>query len=76
MRRIETYCLSTTNARVRAAGLVLDEIRASALAVRRLNRTEYGNANCDLVSVDVDARELLPGGSSDQGFDNRVACIA
>ena len=38
--------------------------------VRRLNRSEYRNAIRDLVKLDVDVDELLPGDSSGHGFDN------
>ena len=40
------------------------------LVVHRLNRAEYGNAIRDLLGLDIDARALLPGDNSDQGFDN------
>jgi hypothetical protein len=44
--------------------------------VHRLNRTEYGNAIRDLLGLQVDARELLPGDSSDQGFDNLADALS
>jgi hypothetical protein len=44
--------------------------------VHRLNRTEYGNAIRDLLALDVDARDLLPGDSSDQGFDNLADALS
>jgi hypothetical protein len=44
--------------------------------VHRLNRSEYGNAIRDLLVVDVDARALLPGDSSDQGFDNLADALS
>ena len=37
---------------------------------RRLNRTEYGNAIRDLLSLDAGADALLPGDQSSHGFDN------
>src|SRR5712672_1027013 len=38
--------------------------------VRRLNRTEYGNTVRDLVGLDIDVAELLPGDDIGYGFDN------
>ena len=37
---------------------------------RRLNRTEYHNAVRDLLALEVDVTDLLPGDSSSYGFDN------
>ncbi|MCE2539333.1 MAG: DUF1592 domain-containing protein [Acidobacteria bacterium] len=37
---------------------------------RRLNRTEYHNAVHDLLALEVDVTDLLPGDSSSYGFDN------
>ena len=37
---------------------------------RRLNRTEYQNAICDLLALDVDVAALLPVDESSHGFDN------
>ncbi|HUQ52261.1 MAG TPA: DUF1592 domain-containing protein, partial [Gammaproteobacteria bacterium] len=39
-------------------------------ALHRLNRTEYANAIHDLLALDVDAKELLPGDDASFGFDN------
>ncbi len=39
-------------------------------ALHRLNRTEYANAIRDLLALDVDTKELLPGDDSSFGFDN------
>ena len=39
-------------------------------SLRRLTRTEYGNAIRDLLAVDVDAGSLLPADDSRFGFDN------
>ncbi len=39
-------------------------------ALRRLTRTEYGNAIRDLLAVDIDAASLLPADDSRFGFDN------
>jgi hypothetical protein len=37
---------------------------------RRLNRTEYQNAIRDLLAVQIDVSELLPGDDASHGFDN------
>ena len=37
---------------------------------RRLNRTEYHNAVRDLLALEVDVADLLPGDASSYGFDN------
>ena len=37
---------------------------------RRLTRTEYVNAIRDLLTLEIDARELLPGDEGSHGFDN------
>ena len=39
-------------------------------ALHRLNRTEYENAIRDLLALDIDAKELLPGDDASFGFDN------
>jgi hypothetical protein len=39
-------------------------------SIRRLTRTEYGNAIRDLVGIDVDVENLLPQDQSSHGFDN------
>ncbi len=39
-------------------------------ALHRLNRTEYENAIRDLLALDIDATELLPGDDASFGFDN------
>ncbi len=56
--------------------------RASALrnnpgryVSHRLNRTEYGNAIRDLLSLDVNVTELLPSDGGDFGFDNIAASL-
>jgi hypothetical protein len=38
--------------------------------LHRLNRTEYGNAIRDLVSLDIDVSSLLPPDDESYGFDN------
>jgi len=44
--------------------------------LRRLTRTEYGNAVRDLLDLDVDVTSLLPGeGYSNEGFDNDAAAL-
>jgi hypothetical protein len=44
--------------------------------VHRLNRAEYQNAIRDLLNVEIDGRAMLPGDSSDQGFDNLAAVLS
>ena len=39
-------------------------------SLRRLNRTEYGNAIRDLLAVEIDAGSSLPSDDSRYGFDN------
>src|SRR5215813_13428782 len=39
-------------------------------SIHRLNRTEYGNAIRDLLSLQVDVAELLPADDESNGFDN------
>jgi hypothetical protein len=39
-------------------------------SLHRLNRAEYENAIRDLLALDIDAKELLPGDDSSFGFDN------
>jgi mono/diheme cytochrome c family protein len=41
-----------------------------AVALHRLNRTEYGNAIRDLLALDVNVEELLPKDDISHGFDN------
>jgi mono/diheme cytochrome c family protein len=38
--------------------------------LRRLNRTEYGNAVRDLLALDIDAAALLPPDEANHGFDS------
>src|SRR6185295_2569886 len=38
--------------------------------IHRLNRTEYGNAIRDLLSIEVDVADLLPADDESNGFDN------
>jgi cytochrome c5 len=38
--------------------------------IHRLNRTEYGNAIRDLLSLEIDVTELLPADDESNGFDN------
>lgn len=45
-------------------------------AIRRMTRTEYGNAVHDLLDLNVDVESLLPGeGYSNEGFDNDAAAL-
>src|SRR5215472_1210178 len=39
-------------------------------AIHRLNRTEYGNAIRDLLSLQVDVSDMLPADDESNGFDN------
>src|SRR5262245_13171079 len=39
-------------------------------SIHRLNRTEYGNAIRDLLSLEIDVNELLPADDESNGFDN------
>ena len=54
----------------------LDQVSASnpnpgrTASLRRLTRTEYQNAIRDLLAIDVDVKQLLPGDESSFGFDN------
>ena len=41
-----------------------------AVAVHRLNRTEYGNAIGDLLALQIDPTALLPTDDESDGFDN------
>jgi hypothetical protein len=41
-----------------------------------LNRTEYGNAVRDLLALPIDARPLLPGDDSSEGFDNMASVLS
>jgi hypothetical protein len=47
-----------------------------ATALRRLNRTEYGNAIRDLLHLTVDASTLLPLDDSSDGFDNIATALS
>jgi hypothetical protein len=40
------------------------------IILHRLNRTEYANANRDLLSLDIDVSSLLPPDDESYGFDN------
>ncbi len=44
-------------------------------AFHRLNRSEYRNAVHDLLDVDLDVSELLPGDDSSYGFDNMAGVL-
>src|SRR5438552_14869682 len=50
-----------------AAGTKLNPGRAT---IHRLNRTEYGNAIRDLLSLEIDVADLLPADDESNGFDN------
>jgi hypothetical protein len=44
-------------------------------AAHRLNRTEYGNAVRDLLSLDLDVADLLPADDESNGFDNQAGVL-
>ncbi len=44
-------------------------------AVHRLNRTEYGNAVRDLLSLEVNVADLLPADDESNGFDNQAGVL-
>ena len=44
-------------------------------ALHRLNRTEYANAIRDLLSLEIDAAELLPADDASYGFDNIASSL-
>jgi Protein of unknown function (DUF1592)/Protein of unknown function (DUF1588)/Protein of unknown function (DUF1585)/Protein of unknown function (DUF1587)/Protein of unknown function (DUF1595)/Planctomycete cytochrome C len=52
------------------AALYAPEPPVAGAAVRRLNRTAYGNAVRDFLGVPVDVETLLPADVSSDGFDN------
>jgi len=64
------------NALVAALEANLDQAAAARgaapgrVALHRLNRAEYETAVRDLLGVNVDARKLLPGDQTSDGFDN------
>ncbi len=45
------------------------------VVLRRLNRSEYENTIRDLLSIDVDVKDLLPEDSPSMGFDNIAAAL-
>lgn len=40
--------------------------------IRRLNRSEYANSVRDLLALNIDITEMLPGDDSGYGFDNNA----
>ena len=48
----------------------LDPDPGPSAVLHRLNRTEYANAIRDLLALEIDATELLPGDDASYGFDN------
>ena len=44
--------------------------------IRRLNRSEYANSVRDLLALELDITEWLPGDDSGYGFDNNVDVLA
>ncbi|HJZ55150.1 MAG TPA: DUF1592 domain-containing protein [Gemmataceae bacterium] len=51
------------------------EAAQARVVMRRLNRMEYENTVRDLLSVDVDLKELLPIDTSANGFDNNAEAL-
>ncbi len=43
--------------------------------LHRLNRTEYGNAVRDLLSLQIDSAEYFPADDSSRGFDNQAGTL-
>ena len=46
------------------------KVNPGRVGLHRLNRTEYGNAVRDLLSLDTDVSSLLPADDANYGFDN------
>ena len=49
---------------------------AGRVASHRLNRAEYVNAIHDLLALDIDGAELLPGDMAGFGFDNNADVLS
>jgi hypothetical protein len=69
-RTYEALVANLENSLDRAAAAKPDPGRTDTF--RRLNRTEYRNAIRDLLALDVDVANLLPGDESSHGFDNQT----
>jgi hypothetical protein len=67
---------ATYDATVRSLETLLDKAAAvhpnpgRTATIRRLTRTEYGNAVRDLLALEIDVAALLPADESSYGFDN------
>jgi hypothetical protein len=53
-----------------------EEPRPGRIVTRRLNRVEYVNAVVDLLGVEVNGAELLPGDMAGFGFDNNADVLS
>jgi hypothetical protein len=69
----DTFAATLEASLDRAAGANANPGR---VAVHRLNRAEYVNAVHDLLAVDIDGKELLPGDMAGFGFDNNADVLA
>ena len=72
---------ASVEAFVRKLEATLDELAASNphpgyVVSRRLNRTEYVNAISDLLGLQIDGEDLLPGDMAGFGFDNNAEALS
>ena len=72
---------ATTDAFVTSMETALDRANAQApnvgrVASHRLNRNEYVNAIHDMLALDINGSELLPGDMAGFGFDNNADVLA
>ena len=72
---------ASVEAFVRTLEAALDELAASNpnpgyVVSRRLNRTEYVNAIYDLLGLQIDGEDLLPGDMAGFGFDNNAEALS
>ncbi|MES2625445.1 MAG: DUF1592 domain-containing protein [Pseudomonadota bacterium] len=51
------------------------EVNPGRPGLHRLNRTEYGNAVRDLLSLQIDPAEYFPADDSSRGFDNQAGTL-
>jgi hypothetical protein len=72
MPRPDRATLSAVVARLEAAldGAEASRPQPGRAMLRRLNRSEYGNAVRDLLALDIDAASLVPSDNAAFGFDN------
>ena len=59
----------------RLDGAADSDVAVGHVALKRMNRTEYGNAVRDLFGMEVDATSLLPVDGQSAGFDNIAATL-